>query len=397
MRHTSGLDLVLTQDETAAAFSAAVPPIFQTSTFLFQTYEALEDCYSGASSADLYSRTGNPTVRLLEDKLARLEGGGKAIAFSSGMAAISSAVLGLLKAGDRIVSIRNAYSDAYRLFEVLLPRFGIETDYVDASDLEALQDHLEGAALLFLENPSSFVFETLNLRKVAALARAKNVITLTDNSFASPVLQRPIEAGIDLVVHSASKYLSGHSDVVAGCVIGHPTYIDRIRATAVPLLGAKLSAMEASLILRGLRTLALRVDAHTQTADWIVERLKDDPRIARIHRPGHAEPLPETLSGAGGLFTLTFQEGVDIRAFCNALRIFRLGVSWGGFESLVLPAAIANRQDSGPNALNAFQISKNSVRFFAGLEGASALLEDITAALDAAWHQEAVKESALGG
>ena len=397
MRNTSGLDLMLTQDETAAAFSAAVPPIFQTSTFLFQTYEALEDCYSGASSADLYSRTGNPTVRLLEDKLARLEGGHGAIAFSSGMAAISSSVLGLLKSGDRIVSVRNAYSDAYRLFEMLLPRFGIRTDYVDAADLAGLQDRLDDAAMLFLESPSSFVFDTLDLRKIADMARAQNVITLIDNSFASPVLQRPIEAGVDLVVHSASKYLSGHSDVVAGCVIGHPTYIDRIRATAVPLLGAKLSAMEASLILRGLRTLALRVDAHTETATWIVDRLKDDPRIAGIHRPGHSKPLPETLRGAGGLFTLDFRPGVDVRAFCNALKIFRLGVSWGGFESLVLPAAIANRRDSGPNALNAFGVSKNAVRFFAGLEGAPALLEDITAALDAAWAAEAVQETALDG
>ncbi|MCV0428543.1 MAG: PLP-dependent transferase [Roseibium sp.] len=390
-------DLILTHDAEGHQAGAAVPPIFQTSTFLFPDFDTLEGCYSGRDEADLYSRTGNPTVRVLENKLAQLENGEEAIAFSSGMAAISSSILGLLKSGDRIVCIRNAYSDAYRLFEILLPRFGIQTEYVDASELTGTCDILAGASMLFLESPTSFVFETLDLKNIAGVARNKGVVTLMDNSFASPILQNPIDAGIDLVVHSASKYLSGHSDVVAGCVIGSTGLIERIRETTVPLLGAKLSAMEASLILRGLRTLAVRVRAHTEAADWIARKLQSDNRIRKIHRPGVSAPLPETLSGAGGLFTLELEDAVDIRTFCDALQLIRLGVSWGGFESLALPAAIANRQDTGPNALNAFGVSKNAVRIFAGLEGASALLEDIQGALSAACVGMRVTEGALGG
>lgn len=388
-------DLILTHDADGHQAGAAVPPIFQTSTFLFPDFDALDDCYSGRSDADLYSRTGNPTLRVLEDKLAELEKGEDAIAFSSGMAAISSSILALLKAGDRIVCVRNAYSDAFRLFELMLPRLGIRTDYVDAEELHSSEQVLAGAALLFLESPSSFVFETLDLHRIAQKARQQGVITLIDNSFASPILQNPIDLGIDLVVHSASKYLSGHSDVVAGCVVGTSALINRIRETSLPLLGAKLSAMEAALVLRGMRTLGLRVRAHTEAADWIVEQLSKDRRIAKIHRPGVSAPLPSTLSGAGGLFTLELKDGADIKAFCDALKLIRLGVSWGGFESLALPAAIANREDSGPNALNAFEVSKNTVRIFIGLEGASALLEDINGALDTAVADVGVLEGAL--
>ncbi|MEM9635609.1 MAG: PLP-dependent transferase [Pseudomonadota bacterium] len=397
MRATTKADLVLTHDAGGHQAGAAVPPIFQTSTFLFPDFDTLEDCYTGHGGTDLYSRTGNPTVRVLEDKLAQLENGEAAIAFSSGMAAISSSILGLLKSGDRIVCIRNAYSDAYRLFEILLPRFGITTKYVDVDELAGSAGALAGASMLFLESPTSFVFETLDLRRIAKTARSKGVVTLIDNSFASPILQNPIDAGIDLVVHSASKYLSGHSDVVAGCVIGANDLIDQIRATSVPLLGAKLSALEASMVLRGLRTLSVRVRAHTEAADWIINHLRHDPRIRKIHRPGVSAPLPNTLSGAGGLFTLELEEDVDVRKFCNALNIIRLGVSWGGFESLALPAAIANRQDAGPNALNAFGVSKNAVRIFAGLEGASTLLDDIRGALDAACFGTWVIEDALDG
>lgn len=336
------MQLLLSSNEVDDAFGSVAPAIHQSSLFTFPTYDALEERFSGKSEADIYSRTSNPTVRLLEDKLAKLERGDAAIAFGSGMAAISGAVLSLVKAGDRIVSTFNTYSDAYRLFEILMARLGVSVTYVDCNDIDELSNALVGARLLFLESPSSYVFETCDIKKATDVAKQHGVITIFDNSFASPLGQKPLLHGADIVVHSISKYLSGHSDVVAGCVVGSHDLINQIRDTALPLLGAKLSAMEAWLVIRGLRTLPMRLREHQEAADFVVGKLKDDSRIAKIHR---AMPS-STLSGAGGLFTVELADGLDVRAFCDALKVFRLGVSWGGFESLALPASVAARIDS---------------------------------------------------
>ncbi|AFO91642.1 aminotransferase class I/II-fold pyridoxal phosphate-dependent enzyme [Phaeobacter inhibens] len=378
------MQLLLSSNEVDDAFGSVAPAIHQSSLFTFPTYDALEERFSGKSEADIYSRTSNPTVRLLEDKLAKLERGDAAIAFGSGMAAISGAVLSLVKAGDRIVSTFNTYSDAYRLFEILMARLGVSVTYVDCNDIDELSNALVGARLLFLESPSSYVFETCDIKKATDVAKQHGVITIFDNSFASPLGQKPLLHGADIVVHSISKYLSGHSDVVAGCVVGSHDLINQIRDTALPLLGAKLSAMEAWLVIRGLRTLPMRLREHQEAADFVVGKLKDDSRIAKIHR---AMPS-STLSGAGGLFTVELADGLDVRAFCDALKVFRLGVSWGGFESLALPASVAARIDSGPNALQKFGVSRNAIRLFTGLEGREVLLADICQALTAAESME---------
>lgn len=378
---------VLTQDE-AFEYGSIVPPIYQTSTFTFANYDSLEDRYSGKSNADIYSRTENPTSRILEDKLAQLEGGEAAAVFGSGMAAISSTVLALVKSGDKVISVQHAYSDAYRLFEVLLKQFNISVEYVDCSDLEALDIALSGAKLLFLESPSSFTFETHDIRAVAQLAKKYKTITLIDNSFATPLYQNPIEHGIDLVVHSLSKYLSGHSDVVAGCTIGSEQLIKKIRDTSLSLLGGKLSAMESSLILRGMRTLELRLKAHSDAADYILTHLEKDHRITQINFPGYSSTIHDSLTGTGGLFSIQLAEGANIKAFCDAMTIFRLGVSWGGYESLMLPVEVAGRIDSGPNAINDFGVHRNTVRLFVGLEGNDLLLQDILSGLEAAFSSD---------
>lgn len=363
---------------------SVAPPIAISSTFAFETHADLAARYRGETSNPIYSRNDNPTVRLLETKLAALENAEDAIALGSGMAAITSAVLALVNSGDRIVAIRNSYSDAHRFFDMMLPRLGVETTYIDANDKKALLAAVKGARLFYFESPSSYVFDCYDIKDLARIARSAGAMTLFDNSFASPLRQNPLSLGVDLVVHSMSKYLSGHSDVVAGCVIGSQCLIDQIRTGVTPFLGAKLSAFEAWLVLRGLRTLPIRMDAHEHAAEAVVAALSRLPQVARILRPGVSAPLPGSLRGAGGLMTVEFTDAVDIPAFCDALQVFRLAVSWGGFESLALPADIVVRPPEPYSRHQPQGISPKMVRLFIGLEGAEMLRADLLNAIKTA-------------
>jgi cystathionine beta-lyase/cystathionine gamma-synthase len=297
------------------------------------------------------------------------------------MAAISAAVLANLAAGERLVCVRHCYPDAYRLFTTLLPRFGIETLFVDGRDAAAVERALPGAKVLYLESPTSVVFETQDLARLAAAARAAGVLTIADNSWASPIFQRPLAHGVDLVLHSASKYLGGHSDTVAGVVCGSAELIARINQGVFPLLGGKLAPLEAWLLLRGLRTLPLRMRRHHDSGLLIAERLAGHPRVGRVHHPllGAASA---TLSGASGLFSFELDgDKTAVRRFCDALRLFKLGVSWGGPESLVFPAAAGLEQAGTANPLHAFGVPPQTIRLHIGLEDPADLWSDLAQAL----------------
>jgi cystathionine beta-lyase/cystathionine gamma-synthase len=204
---------------------------------------------------------------------------------------------------------------------------------------------------------------------------------MIDNSWASPIFQRPITLGVDLVIHSASKYLGGHSDVVAGIVAGSKEMIARLKAEAYPYLGAKLSPFDAWLLIRGLRTLPIRMKAHEASALAIAQRLQDLDIVEQVCHPGLSNRLPAGLNGTSGLFSLIFREGVDIRAFCDNLKLFRLGVSWGGHESLVVPGEVVLQQKAQPNSAQEFGIHARSVRLHVGLEGTEALWSDLEEAI----------------
>jgi cystathionine beta-lyase/cystathionine gamma-synthase len=210
------------------------------------------------------------------------------------------------------------------------------------------------------------------------------VLSVIDNSWASPVFQQPITLGVDLVVHSASKYISGHSDTVAGVVAGPAALIAQIRRGTCPYLGGKLSPFEAWLLLRGLRTLPLRMRAHEAAALAIARRLSDHPEVTAVHHPGLGSRLPPGLLGTSGLFSFALRAGVDIRTFCNRLRVFKMGVSWGGHESLAIPALVTRVQAGGPNSAIDFGVSERVVRLHIGLEGMEALWDDLSAAIAAA-------------
>ena len=366
-------------------FDPVVPPIYQTSLFTFRSYAEMQDAFAGRTQRPMYSRGNNPTVMALESRIAALEGAEACRAFSSGMAAISAAVLAFVDTGQRIVAVNHCYGDAYRLFERLLPPLGITVTYVDGSDPDAVAAALPGAAMLYLESPTSMVFDLQELPRLAALARAHGAISVIDNSWATPLYQQPIAHGIDLVLHSASKYIGGHSDVVAGVLSGSAAHIGTVNTRAYPVLGAKLSPFEAWLLLRGLRTLSIRLPRHERSALTLAGRLRDHPRVTRVHHPAFSNhPGRATLHGTTGLFSFEADGAVDIPRFVDALRLFRLGVSWGGHESLVVPAMASLRQTPGVNSMAKFGVTERLVRLNVGLEDADDLWTDLERAFAAA-------------
>ncbi|MDE1149736.1 MAG: PLP-dependent transferase [Azospirillaceae bacterium] len=371
---------IVAHDEGVHAYEAVVPGIVQTSLFTFSSFQEMADTYAGKRSRNVYSRTTNPTVALFEQKMAALEEADDAIGFPSGMAAISGAVLAFVQPGDRIVCVRHVYPDAYRLFETLLKKWGVTTEYVDGADLAAVEAALPGARVLYLESPNSWMMEAHDVAALAALARKHGAISMIDNSWATPVFQRPATLGVDLVLHSASKYIGGHSDTVAGVVAGRGDLVAQIRRTICPYIGAKLGPFEAWLLLRGLRTLPVRMQAHEASALTLARRLAELPQVTAVHHPALMGALPPGLTGTSGLFSFTVDGSVDIPAFCDALTLFQLGVSWGGHESLVVPALVTHVQAAGPNSAIDFGVPTNMVRLHVGLEGTEALWADLARA-----------------
>jgi cystathionine beta-lyase/cystathionine gamma-synthase len=378
------LAALITAHDGPHAFDAVVPPIVQTSLFTFSSYAEMEETYRGLKVRPTYTRGLNPTVRMFEEMLAKLERAEDAIGFASGMAGISSTVMAFTKPGDRIVCVRHVYPDAYRLFQSLLSRWGVTVTYVDGLDEDAVDAALPGAALFYMESPTSWTMEAHDVRALAALAKRHGVMTVIDNSWATPIFQRPLTLGVDLVLHSASKYLGGHSDVVAGVVAGSKALIGQIRARTYPYLGGKLSPFDAWLLIRGLRTLPIRMKAHEAAALSVARRLQAHPLVESVAHPGLGNGLPPGLDGTSGLFSFTFRDGVDVPAFADRLELFKLGVSWGGHESLVVPAEVVRKQAAGPNSAIDFGVSEKVVRLHVGLEGADALWNDLSAAIEAA-------------
>ncbi|MEY8120537.1 PLP-dependent transferase [Falsihalocynthiibacter sp. BN13B15] len=356
-----------------------VPPIVQTSLFAFDNYQAFEDRMAGRTNTAIYTRVQNPTVAAFEGLMAKAEKGEAAVGFASGIAAITSTLLAFLKPGDRVACVEHVYPDTFKFMEQMLRPFGIETTYHTASAFEDDPDLLKGVKIAYLESPSSVIFVSVDLAKVAGHAARHGTLTMIDNSWATPVFQNPLTLGIDIVIHSASKYISGHSDTVAGVVVSSAEHIGKIRDLTLPLLGAKLAPFEAFLLVRGMRTLNARMMQHQATANLFIDRLASLPQVRKINSPG-ANHVPG-LTGRSGLLSIEFDESVDIPKFSDALQHFRLGVSWGGFESLILPARVGLAQAGEQNSMQKFGVSPQLVRLSLGLEDPEDLWADFSAAL----------------
>jgi len=373
---------LVAHDEVSHPFEAVVPPITQSSLFTFATVAQMSDTFAGKASRNVYSRTTNPTVTLFENKIAALEAAEDAIGFPSGMAAISSSVLAFVEPGDRILCVRHVYPDAYRLFETLLRKLQVSVAYVDGADLGAVEAALPGAKLLYLESPTSWTMQAHDVEALATLARRYGALSMIDNSWATPIFQRPVTLGVDLVLHSASKYIGGHSDTVAGALAGRSELVSQVRRAICPYIGAKLAPFEAWLLVRGLRTLPVRMMAHEASALILARRLVEHRHVTAVHHPALAGALPRGLTGTSGLFSFELHSAIDIVAFCDALSFFRLGVSWGGHESLVVPALVTRQQAAGPNSALDFGVPERMVRLSVGLEGTECLWSDLVQALE---------------
>ncbi|MBS7564821.1 aminotransferase class I/II-fold pyridoxal phosphate-dependent enzyme [Mucilaginibacter sp. Bleaf8] len=366
-------------------FNAVSPPIMQTSNFAFKKVSELREAMSDEYNADIYSRGQNPTLNILRKKLAALDGAEDALMFSSGVSAISIPILALLKAGDHIIAIDNHYSWTNKLFHTLLPKFGITTTFVSGTVTSEFEEAIQAnTRLIFLESPSTFTYQLQDLRKVAALAKRLAIITMIDNSYCTPIYQRPAEMGIDLVAQSATKYIGGHSDVVAGVVTGRKEVIKTIFENEFMNLGAALSPHSAWLLLRGLRTLPLRLGRSFESTQIITEWLSRHEAVKSVLWPfssdfKQANLAREQMQGCGGLFSFSLKNSSaeKIEAFCNSLQHFLIAVSWGGHESLVCPAIAS----IPANEYNADNEQHQYIRVYIGLEDPAYLMRDLEQAL----------------
>jgi cystathionine beta-lyase/cystathionine gamma-synthase len=362
---------------------AVVPPIFQTSLFTFSSYDEMAATFAGKLVRPTYSRGLNPTVRAFEEKVALLERTEDALGFASGMGAISSAVLAFVQPGDRMLAVEHLYPDSFRFFEVVLKRFGITVDYIDAGDLAAVEKALPGRKVFYLESPTSWMFQVHDLQRARQTGEGGWRDHDRRQQLACPLFQQPVVLGFDLVFHSASKYLGGHSDFVAGVVAGSRELVGKLRREVLPYLGAKLSPFDAWLLLRGLRTLPARMREHERSALALATRLQSHPAVTRVHHPALSQPRSKGLEGTSGLFSIELAPSIDIPAFCNALKLFKLGVSWGGHESLICPAGVTRVQTGGPNHALRFGVPERMVRLNTGLEATESLWSDLAQDFDA--------------
>jgi len=368
-------------------FNAVAPPIIQTSNFAFASVNELRDQIMTEFDSHVYTRGNNPTVKILRDKIAQLEHAEDCLVTSSGAAAIAVATMAQVSAGDHIICVDKPYSWTYKLISNMLAKFNVEYTFVDATDISNIEAAIRPETkVLFLESPNSLTFELQDLEAYAQLAKKNDIVTIIDNSHCSPIFQNPIDFGIDIVVHSATKYINGHSDVVMGAVCGTREMIKKIFHSEFMTLGVNISPNDAAMAIRGLRTIDLRVKRSDDSCRTIVDQLKKHPKVDRViytldENFPQRDLVKKQMKGNGGLFTLVLDatSKEEVYRFTDAIKKFLIAVSWGGYESLMIPS-IAFHDMPG---MEDSPIPWTYIRFYVGLEDPEYLLEDLYQALDA--------------
>ena len=365
--------------EPDPATGAIITPIYQTSTYV---QDAL-----GTHKGYEYGRTQNPTRAALEANLAAIEGGKAAFAFASGMAA-EGAVMTLLQSGDHVVVTDNTYGGTYRLFERVLRKYQLDFSYVDTSNLDEIRAAIRPSTkMLFLETPTNPVLRITDLAAACEIAHARNVFVVVDNTFASPCVQRPIQFGADLVVHSTTKFLNGHSDSVGGIVIAvRDDHIEWLRFVQ-NAEGAILGPMDAWLVLRGTKTLPLRMDRHNASAQALAEFLASHPKVTRVYYPGLPDHPQHALArrqmrGFGGLIAFELGSLDRARTVLNEVRLMALAESLGGVETLISHPATMTHASVPPERRQQIGITDDMVRVSVGIEDIDDLKEDLSQALN---------------
>ncbi|HMO63461.1 MAG TPA: PLP-dependent aspartate aminotransferase family protein [Ferruginibacter sp.] len=362
-------------------FNAVAPPIMQSSNFAFKKVGDLRKAFADEYSSYLYSRGINPTVDILRKKLAALDHAEDCLVFNSGASAIFAAVLANVKAGDHIVSVRKPYTWAQKMFNVILPRFGVATTYVDGTQIENFERAiLPNTALIYLESPNSWDYALQDLKAVAELAKAENIVTICDNSYCTPLYQRPIDFGIDMALQSATKYIGGHSDTVAGVLSGSRAMMEKIFNSEYMTAGIGISPFNAWLLIRGLRTLPVRLQQISATTLQLVQYLKQHPKVEEVLFPldenfSQYELARQQMQGGCGLlsFVLKVDTIQQVENFCESLQHILMAVSWGGHESLIIPKCAGIK----PEWFAAENKGHRMLRLYVGLEDAAYLIKDL--------------------
>lgn len=356
----------------------------QSSNFCFSSVKDMRDKLTRELETPFYTRGYNPTVAILRKKVAALEGMEDAMIFSSGSGAVAAAVMSCVKGGDHAVCVKKPYSWTNILLTKYLAPYGVTSTFVDGADTEAYKKAIQpNTKLIYIESPNSLTFELQDIAAITAIAKQKGITTIIDNSYSSPLNQSPAAMRVDMIVHSATKYLNGHSDVVAGVVCGSKERIMKMFAEEVMTIGAIISPHDAWLMLRGLRTLELRVNRSSESCEKVLRYFEKHPKIEKVYHPfAAANPqlnlAKKQMKQGGGLISIMLRaESVEqVETFCDSLQRFIMATSWGGYESLVFPLCALKASTSFENPL-----PWNLVRLYIGLEDADLLIEDIDRAL----------------
>jgi len=372
-------------------YNALVPPMYQTSTFVFPDAETGGQRFSGDAEGYIYSRLGNPTIRQLEQRVASLEGMEDGAASATGMGAVSACTLAFLRAGDHVVASDCLYGCSFALFSHMFERYNIDVTFVDFNDPHALEEAIQdNTKIVYLETPANPQLKIINMKTVGDVcAQYPEIRFIVDNTFMTPLLQRPAEFGADLIVHSATKYLNGHGDVVAGVITGTAEDITLIKGTTLKDMGATMSPHDAWLILRGLKTLAVRMERHCDNADKVADFLVQRPEVSDVYFPGikgfpGAELVGTQMKRAGAVIAFEMRDGYQAAVnLLNNLKMIRLAVSLGDAETLMQHPASMTHSPLSEEAREKAGITPGLIRISVGLEHIDDILEDLRQSLEA--------------
>jgi len=370
-------------------YGAVVPPIYLNSLHLFNDFESYANVDRFADDTFIYGRCSNPTVQIAEKKIALLENGVRAAIFSSGMAAAASAIMATCSAGSHIICLRDVYQPVKRfLNSYCIPNLAMSVTYVAGQDLCEIEQAIKPeTSLIILESPATFVFTAVDLKAIADIAKKHNVKTYIDNTYCTPLYQKPLDLGIDIVMHTLSKYLGGHSDIIGGVLVSSDDKLmKKIHSEIREWYGGIIGPMEGWLLIRSMRTLAVRLRQHQETAMEVARFLEAHPKVKRVYYTGlashpQADIIARQQTGHTGLLSIELDAPLEKAVeFINALQLFGIGVSWGGFESLAL-APLYNATDEELEFLKLSKNGRGLVRLHCGLEGTDNIIQDLTQAL----------------
>ncbi len=376
-------------EESDPSFGSVVPPIYPSSTFRFPSAEEGAARFAFKSPGMIYSRLANPTVQALEKRLTAMEGAEAALVTSSGMSAILTAILHFAKAGDHIVAHKSIYGGTFELLSKILPKFGIKTSFVDFTDPANVEKTIKkNTTILYFESPTNPLMEIVDIKTICYIAKKHNLLTLFDNTFANPPLQYPLKLGVDVVLYSLTKYINGHSDVIAGAIISSKKIIEDIFKRTLIFFGPTLSPFSAYLILRGMTTLNERMKKHCENALAVAKFLEKHPKIERVYYPGlkshpHYKLAKKQMNGFGGVLSFEVKGGYEAgKKLVNSVKIINLAVSLGAVESLIEhPASMTHSELSAEERKKA-GIKDGLIRLSVGLEDVDDIIQDLSQALD---------------